>query len=187
MKLRDGLGSSQPRCAAPSRCAVSAAPPFEDSIAQRALACTGCHGPQGARQPDGYYPRIAGKPPIYLYNQLLNFRDGRRRYGLMTGLLTPLDDAYLHEIATHFAGLEVAYPPPQPAKENATVIEQGRLLVMQGRSGASHPGLRAVPRRRDDGRLRRRFPACSACRATISTPNSAPGRTASGAPRRRTA
>ena len=111
---------------------VSAAPPFEDSIAQRALACTGCHGPQGRAAPDGYYPRIAGKPPIYLYNQLLNFRDGRRRYGLMTGLLTPLGDAYLHEIATHFAGLEVAYPPPQPAKENATVIEQGRLLVVQG-------------------------------------------------------
>ncbi len=111
---------------------VSAAPPFEDSIAQRVLACTGCHGPQGRAAPDGYYPRIAGKPPIYLYNQLLNFRDGRRRYGLMTGLLTPLADAYLREIATHFAGLEVGYPPPQPAKENAAVIEQGRLLVVQG-------------------------------------------------------
>ena len=111
---------------------VGAAPPFEDSIAQRVLACTGCHGPQGRAAPDGYYPRIAGKPAIYLYNQLLNFRDGRRRYGLMTGLLTPLDDAYLREIATHFADLEVAYPPPQPAKENATVIEQGRLLVVQG-------------------------------------------------------
>ena len=111
---------------------VSAAPPFEDSIAQRVLACTGCHGPQGRAAPDGYYPRIAGKPPIYLYNQLLNFRDGRRRYGLMTGLLTPLDDAYLREIATHFAGLEIAYAPPQPAKEGAAVIEQGRLLVVQG-------------------------------------------------------
>ena len=111
---------------------VSAAPPFEDSIAQRVLACTGCHGPQGRAAPDGYYPRIAGKPPVYLYNQLLNFRDGRRRYGLMTGLLAPLDDAYLREIATHFAGLEVAYAPPQAAKEGAAVLEQGRLLVMQG-------------------------------------------------------
>ena len=111
---------------------AAGAPPFEDSIAQRVLACTGCHGPQGRAAPDGYYPRIAGKPPAYLYNQLLNFRDGRRRYGLMTGLLTPLDDAYLREIATHFAGLEVAYAPPQAAKEGAAVLEQGRLLVMQG-------------------------------------------------------
>ena len=111
---------------------ASAAPPFEDSMAQRVLACTGCHGPQGRAAPDGYYPRIAGKPPVYLYNQLLNFRDGRRRYGLMTGLLAPLDDAYLREIADHFAALDVAYPPPQPPKESAAVVEQGRLLVVQG-------------------------------------------------------
>ena len=109
-----------------------AAPPFEDSMAQRVLACTGCHGPQGRAAPDGYYPRIAGKPPVYLYNQLLNFRDGRRRYGLMTGLLAPLDDAYLREIADHFAALDVAYPPPQPPKESAAVVEQGRQLVMRG-------------------------------------------------------
>ena len=108
------------------------APMFEDSIAQRVQACTGCHGPQGRAAPDGYYPRIAGKPPIYLYNQLLNFRDGRRRYGLMAGLLIPLNDAYLHEIASHFASLEVAYPPPQAPKEGPAVIEQGRLLVTQG-------------------------------------------------------
>jgi cytochrome c553 len=105
---------------------------FEDTIAQRVLACTGCHGPQGRAAIDGYYPRIAGKPPVYLYNQLLNFRDGRRRYALMTNLLAPLDDAYLREIAEHFSTLEVAYPPPQPATEAADVIEQGRRLVMQG-------------------------------------------------------
>jgi cytochrome c553 len=50
----------------------------------------------------------------------------------MTGLLAPLDDAYLREIANHFAALDVAYPPPQPPKESAAVVEQGRQLVMQG-------------------------------------------------------
>ena len=45
---------------------VMAAAPFEDTIAQRALACTACHGPQGRAAPDGYYPRLAGKPAGYL-------------------------------------------------------------------------------------------------------------------------
>ena len=58
-------------------------------MAQRTLACTACHGKEGRAAPDGYYPRIAGKPAGYLYNQLLNFRDGRRHYGLMTRLLDP--------------------------------------------------------------------------------------------------
>ncbi|MDT9002208.1 c-type cytochrome [Paucibacter sp. APW11] len=86
------------------------AAPFEDSIAQRALACTQCHGKEGRAGPDGYYPRLAGKPQGYLYNQLLNFRDGRRHYGLMTELIAPLSDAYLLELASYFASLDLPYP-----------------------------------------------------------------------------
>ena len=130
--------------AAPVPAVLAAPPRFEDTMAQRVQACTGCHGPQGRAAPDGYYPRIAGKPPIYLYNQLLNFRDGRRDYALMTGLLTPLSDAYLLEIARHFAGLEVAYPPPYPPKEGPATIERGRRLVTDGDPG-------------------RRIPACVQC------------------------
>ena len=80
--------------------------PFEDTLAQRMQACTACHGAQGRAAPDGYYPRIAGKPAGYLYNQLLNFRDGRRHYRLMAQMVDPLTDAYLWEIAQHFAALD---------------------------------------------------------------------------------
>src|SRR3569832_2607741 len=80
-----------------------AAPPFEDSIAQRTLACTVCHGKEGRAAPDGYYPRIAGKPAGNLYNQLLNFREGRRHYSLMTRLLDPLSEPYMLEVAQPIA------------------------------------------------------------------------------------
>ena len=112
--------------------AALAAAPFEDTIAQRTLACTACHGQQGRAAPDGYYPRLAGKPAVYLYNQLLNFRDGRRHYGLMTQLITPLTDAYLMEIAQYFAGLEVPYPAPLPTSSPANVLSLGRQLALQG-------------------------------------------------------
>jgi cytochrome c553 len=113
--------------------ARAAAPKVEDSIAQRVQACTGCHGVQGRAAPDGYYPRIAGKPAGYLYHQLLNFRDGRRHYALMTQLLDPLGDAYLLEIATHFSQLDVPYPAPLPAAAaDSQAIERGRVLVLHG-------------------------------------------------------
>ena len=111
---------------------VHAAPRVEDSMAQRMQACTGCHGPQGRAASDGYYPRIAGKPAGYLYNQLAAFRDGRRRYALMAGLLTPLSDAYLREIAEHFASLEIPYPPPQPANASVDTLSRGEMLVLRG-------------------------------------------------------
>ena len=91
---------------------AQAAAPFRDDMAQRTLACVACHGEQGRAGPDGYYPRLAGKPAGYLYNQLLNFRDGRRHYGLMTRMVDALSDAYLMDIARHFAALQAPYPPP---------------------------------------------------------------------------
>jgi cytochrome c553 len=118
---------------------AGAAPAFEDSMAQRLLACTGCHGKEGRAGPDGYYPRLAGKPAGYLYNQLRNVREGRRHYPLMLGLLDPMDDAYLRAIAAHFASLSVPYPPPKPSTAAPGLLEQGRLLATEGRADAGIP------------------------------------------------
>ena len=130
----------------PCSAQVHTAPSFEDTMAQRTLACTACHGDQGRAGPDGYYPRLAGKPAGYLYNQLLNFRDGRRPYGLMVHMVDVLSDPYLLEIARHFASLDVPYPPPAtPAKPPAaTVLQRGRELALQGDAS-------------------QRLPACAAC------------------------
>lgn len=127
-------------------------------MAQRTLACTACHGREGRAGPDGYYPRIAGKPVGYLYNQLLNFREGRRHYGLMTGLLDTLSDDYLYEIAQHFANLDVPYPAPQAATAPVEVLQRGREIAMQGDA-------------------ERRVPACATChgKALTGTEPNVPG------------
>jgi cytochrome c553 len=133
--------------------AAAAAPapaPFQDTMAQRTLACTSCHGKEGRAGPDGYYPRIAGKPVGYLYNQLLHFRDGRRHYGLMAGLLETLSDEYLYEIAQHFAKLDVPYPQPQPATAPPEMLARGRQLAVEGDA-------------------ERRVPACARCHGAALT------------------
>ena len=117
----------------------SMAVPFEDSMAQRMQACTVCHGAQGKAGPDGYYPRLAGKPAGYLYNQLLNIREGRRHYTLMAGLLEPLDNAYLMAIAQYFAGLDIPYPPPMASSATPELLARGRTLVTQGDPGRDLP------------------------------------------------
>lgn len=116
-----------------------AAPPFENTLAQRLQACTGCHGEQGRAAPGGYQPRLAGKPAGYLLHQLLNFRDGRRDYGPMTALVDPLSDAYLQEIATHFAALDVAYPVPPPVTASAQALQRGEQLVRRGDASLGVP------------------------------------------------
>jgi cytochrome c553 len=124
--------------------AAAAGAAFEDTMAQRLRACTGCHGADGRAASDGYHPRIAGKPAGYLYRQLRAFRDGQRRYALMGTLLAPLDDAYLREIAAHFATLQLPYPPPAPARADAATLRRGAQLAR-------------------DGDPARQIPACTSC------------------------
>ena len=112
--------------------AAAAQPQIHDTMAQRALACAACHGKEGRATRDGYFPRIAGKPAGYLYNQLINFREGRRRYPLMTYMVGHLSDAYLAEMAQYFSELDVPYGPPQAAGNSPTSLERGRMLVVQG-------------------------------------------------------
>jgi cytochrome c553 len=124
--------------------------PFEDTMAQRMLACTACHGPQGRAAADGYYPRLAGKPAGYLYNQLLNFREGHRNYRLMTQMVDPLSDAYLLEIAEHFAAMDVPYPKPAPTTATPQERARGEQLALRGDAA-------------------RQLPACAACHGAALT------------------
>ena len=130
--------------------AFAAPAAFEDSMAQRTLACSACHGKEGRAGPDGYYPRIAGKPAGYLYNQLLNFRDGRRHYGLMTRMMDPLSETYLLEIAQYFAALDLPYVQPRASAASPAVLQQGQALALRGDA-------------------QRKIPACAECHGQALT------------------
>jgi cytochrome c553 len=110
-----------------------------DTMARRTMACTGCHGDQGRATSDGYFPRIAGKPAGYLYNQLVNFREGRRTYPMMVYMVANLSDDYLREMAEYFSGLHPPYPPPQPLQAPAATLERGRQLALEGDKGRNVP------------------------------------------------
>lgn len=116
----------------------------DQTIGKRVAACVACHKVEDQVTRDGYFPRIAGKPATYLVNQLINFRDGRRQYPLMTYMVAHLSDAYLLEMAQHFAQLRAPYPPPVLAREPASVMARGRQLTLEGDRG-------------------REVPACAAC------------------------
>ncbi len=131
--------------------AVRAQPTAEDNpMAQRLRACTTCHGKEGRASSEGYLPRIAGKPAGYLYNQLLNFRDGRRQNAAMARLLAPLSDAYLRDIAAYFAALDLPYPPPQVRDAPTALLNRGAQLVR-------------------DGDATRDLPACTRCHGSSMT------------------
>jgi cytochrome c553 len=118
---------------------AAAQPPPPDPMAQRLRPCTTCHGPEGRATNSGYWPRIAGKPAGYLYNQLVHFREGRRRNAAMERLLEPLSDDYLREIAAWFGALDLPYSAPQPRAAAPAVLARGVTLVRDGDAARGIP------------------------------------------------
>jgi cytochrome c553 len=130
---------AQPTPAAP---AVTAA--VRNTMAQRMQACVMCHGQEGRATSTGYFPRIAGKPAGYLFNQLKNFREGLRRNQAMRHLTQHMSDDYLRDIARYFSALDLPYPPAPAHGLSAGQRQTAEQLVFKG-----------APERQ--------IPACTAC------------------------
>ncbi len=124
--------------------AQKATPQPPDTMAARMRACVPCHGEEGQGTSSDYFPRIAGKPAGYLYNQLVAFNDGRRHYAPMNYLLEYQPDSYLLDMAAYFAALRPPAPPPAVPSVGDAVLARGELIVRHG--DASHD-----------------IPACASC------------------------
>ncbi len=103
-----------------------------DSIEARVQGCVTCHGQSGQGTASGYYPRIAGKPAGYLFNQLAAFRDGGRKYPPMNYLVAYLPDAYLHEIAEHYAKQRPPFAPQEAATADEASLQRGKVIATAG-------------------------------------------------------
>lgn len=122
---------------------LAAAGSAADAFEARVQPCAACHGEQGRATADGYYPRIAGKPAGYLFEQLLNFRDGRRVHAQMSYLVDRQREAYLRRMAEHFAAISLPYPAPVSSAREPAVLARGERLVRHGDPAAGIPSCNA--------------------------------------------
>jgi cytochrome c553 len=110
-----------------------------DTMAARVMACAPCHGAMGEGTDNAYFPRLAGKPAGYLYNQLIAFRDGRRKYPPMNYLLAYLPDAYLKQIAEYFASQRPPFPQLAAPTVDAAMLAHGKSLATGGEQARGVP------------------------------------------------
>lgn len=154
----------------PAFAANEAVPSFKtlDSVEARVQGCVTCHGQSGQGTKNGYFPRIAGKPAGYLYNQLVAFRDGTREYPPMNYLVAYLPDAYLREMAEHFAKLRPPFEAKGPAPADPTMLARGRAIATVGDPGKAIPPCTACHGARLTG-MNPGIPGLAGLRATYIT------------------
>jgi cytochrome c553 len=134
--------------AAPSAGQNTEQPP--DTIAARALACANCHGKSGEGTQDVYFPRLAGKPSDYLFNQLQAFKVGRRKYPPMNYLLEFQRPEFLRDLAEYFAAQRPPFSRAETPTISADLLQHGETLVTRGD-------------------YQRNIPACTSCHGSNLT------------------
>lgn len=76
-----------------------------------AMACQGCHGPDGLGMAAAGFPRLAGLPAGYLSKQLRDFRDGTRKHPIMEPLAKALGDEEIAAVSQSLATMPAPATP----------------------------------------------------------------------------
>ncbi len=106
-------------------------------------SCMTCHGQQGITAPGVMFPNLAGQWAFYLRTQLYDFKSHQRAdpmAAIMWGMVAPLTDAQIHQVATYFSN-QVRNPG---VSENLKRVEAGKKIY-------------------EGGLLKEDVPACMAC------------------------
>lgn len=95
--------------------AAPAAPSLSPRVAEiLTTRCAMCHG-AGGESASAIYPRLAEQHPDYLVKQLKDFRDGRRKSDIMSGMVKDLLDTDIVSLAAFFASKKAGARQPGDA------------------------------------------------------------------------
>ncbi len=71
----------------------------------KAGVCAGCHGVNGISSVP-MYPNLAGQHAQYIVKQLKAFKSGERKDPVMAGMVAPLSDADMENLAAYYESLK---------------------------------------------------------------------------------
>ena len=113
---------------------------------RKAEPCSACHGP-GGNSSDPAVPSLAGQQPLYVYYQLLNFRDERRKDPRMSPMAAGMADADMKDLAEYFAQQKPKAPAAPPTAEQ---VEAGKAVAQKMHCNQCHKpdftGQQHIPR-----------------------------------------
>ena len=114
---------------------VSAASGADASAGKsKAEVCVACHGPDG-NSSNPVYPSLAGQPPLYIYYQLLQFREKRRVDEQMSPFAAQLTDGDMKDIAAYFSS-QRPLGTAQPADDARSAA--GKAVVARNHCDSCH-------------------------------------------------
>jgi cytochrome c553 len=96
--------------------------------------CALCHGREGVSS-SPIYPRLAAQHPDYLFKQLQDFRDKRRKSDTMGDMVNGMNDEEFRGLAAWFSSRKPAFR--QPSDQDLAHV--GKYIFAKGNSFAGVP------------------------------------------------
>lgn len=93
----------------------------------KVAVCGACHGADG-NSPAPNFPKLAGQGERYLLKQMHDIKSGDRPVVEMTGMLDPLSDQDMADIAAYFASQKMSVGAADPK-----LVERGEALFRGGK------------------------------------------------------
>ncbi len=92
----------------------------------KAAVCAACHGADG-NSVNPQFPKLAGQNANYLVEQLQDFKSGKRRNAIMSGMAASLSVQDMQDIAAWFSSQTV-----QPGEANPSLVTIGQQVYRGG-------------------------------------------------------
>lgn len=99
----------------------------------KAIVCGACHGPDGNSQLPNF-PKLAGQGERYLLKQMQDIKSGARPVLEMTGMLEPLSEQDMVDVAAYFASQKMSV-----GAADAGQVERGQDLFRGGKLAEGMP------------------------------------------------
>lgn len=93
----------------------------------KAAACMACHNADGSRGAPAY-PILQGQHPEYLVKQLTEFKEGKRKNSIMSGMAAPLSPEDMRNIAAFYASKKAK----EGNAKNAALVALGEKIYRGG-------------------------------------------------------
>ncbi len=106
-----------------------------DAGKTKSVACMACHGPDGNSPVNPIWPKLAGQHPKYIEKQLKDFKSGARTDATMIGMVAPLNEQDMADLAAYFAS--------QAKKGGSAAADQMKAGEKIYRAGNSTTGVAA--------------------------------------------
>lgn len=100
----------------------------------KAVVCGACHGVDG-NSALANFPKLAGQGERYLLKQMQDIKSGARPVVEMTGMLEPLSEQDMADVAAYFASQKMSV-----GAADAALVERGQALFRGGKLAEGMPG-----------------------------------------------